>query len=79
MSRKISKITELHVECLHGGDDRGETGYGMTIFPQPVALAAAFDPEGLHEIASIISTEMRAVANLYRNADGTARSGSRIV
>ena len=46
----------------------------MTIFPQPVALAAAFDPAMLHEIATIIAEEMRAVANLYRNADGTARS-----
>lgn len=45
----------------------------MTVFPQPVALAAAFDIQELHEIATIIGTEMRAVANLYRNADGTAR------
>lgn len=45
----------------------------MTIFPQPVALAAAFDPPMLHEIATIIAEEMRAVSNLYRNADGSAR------
>lgn len=61
------------IECLHGGDDRGETGYGMTIFPQPIALAAAFDTIMLNEIATIIGLEMRAVSNLYRTADGTAR------
>jgi len=60
-------------ECLHGGVDRGETQYGMTVFPQPLALAAAFDTHMHHEIASIISEEMRAASNMYRQADGTAR------
>lgn len=63
----------MPAECLHGGDDRGETHYGMTVFPQPVGLAAAFDRSMLHDIASIISDEMRAVSNLYRNTDGSAR------
>ena len=61
-------------ECLHGGVDLGETHYGMTLFPQPLGLAAAFDPPMLHEIAGIISEEMRAASNMYRQADGTARS-----
>ena len=60
-------------ECLHGGVDLGETHYGMTSFPQPIALAAAFDRKMLHAIASMVSDEMRAVSNLYRQADGTAR------
>ena len=61
-------------ECLHGGVDTGETGYGTTSFPQPLSLAATFDRKLLHQIASMISDEMRAISNLYRQADGTARS-----
>ncbi len=45
----------------------------MTVFPQPLGLAAAFDKDMLHEIAGIISEEMRAASNMYRQADGTAR------
>ena len=60
-------------ECLHGGVDTGETKYGMTSFPQAISLAAAFDRDMLYDIASMISDEMRAVANLYRQADGSAR------
>jgi beta-glucosidase len=54
----------LPAECLHGGDDRGETQYGMTVFPQPIALAAAFDKDMMYEIAGIISEEMRAASNM---------------
>ena len=60
-------------ECLHGGVDTGETGYGTTSFPQPISLAATFDRRLLHEIAGMIGDEMRAISNLYRQADGTAR------
>ena len=47
--------------------------YGMTSFPQPIGLAAAFDRELLYEIAGIIGDEMRAVANLYYEAQGIVR------
>lgn len=45
----------------------------MTSFPQPLGLAAAFDREMLHEVASLIAEEMRAASNLYRRADKSAR------
>ena len=62
-------------ECLHGGTDTdmGGVHYGMTSFPQPIGLAAAFDREMLYEIAGIISDEMRAVGNLYYEAQGIVR------
>lgn len=69
----LLKLQLLFAECLHGGVDTGETRYGMTSFPQPLALAATFDRDLLHDIAVVISEEMRAVSNLYREADGTAR------
>ncbi len=66
-------MVRFPAEWVHGGNDRGETSYGMTVFPQPLGLAAAFDKDMLHEIAGIISEEMRAASNMYRQADGTAR------
>lgn len=63
-------------ECLHGGTDTDTTGgvhYGMTSFPQPIGLAAAFDRELVYEIAGIIGDEMRAVGNLYYEAQGIVR------
>lgn len=71
---QLMKGKLLVSECLHGGVDTGETGYGTTSFPQPLSLAATFDRKLLHQIASMISDEMRAISNLYRQADGTARS-----
>ena len=42
-------------ECLHGVARAGVA----TMFPQPIGMAASFDTEQLHEIASIIGDEAR--------------------
>jgi beta-glucosidase len=46
-------------ECLHGV---GRAGVA-TVFPQPIGLAAMFDESFMKEIASAISTEVRAKYN----------------
>jgi beta-glucosidase len=46
-------------ECLHGV---GRAGIA-TVFPQPIGLAAMFDTPFLKEIATVISTEVRAKYN----------------
>ncbi len=46
-------------ECLHGV---GRAGIA-TVFPQPIGLAAMFDESFMKEIASAISTEVRAKYN----------------
>ncbi len=43
-------------ECLHGLARAGRA----TVFPQAIGLAATFDPELLHKIATAISDEARA-------------------
>jgi beta-glucosidase len=47
-------------EALHGVARAGRA----TVFPQAIALAATFDPDLVHEIASAISDEARAKFNL---------------
>jgi beta-glucosidase len=42
-------------EALHGVAQRR-----ATVFPEPIGLAAAFDPELVHRVADVISTEARA-------------------
>ena len=44
---------------------------GATLFPQPIALAATFDPALLEDVASIISDEMRAWSNVVYTWNGT--------
>ena len=63
----------LHVECLHGAVDWGGLSGGTISFPQPLGLAATFDRQLVHQIATIISDEMRATSNLYTQQDGTVR------
>lgn len=43
---------------------------GATIFPQPLALAATFDPQLVHAIATAISDELRAKDNLQFGSSG---------
>ena len=53
-------------ECLHGvvpTDPRVPT----TVFPQAIGLASTWDPGLIHEVASAISDEGRALANRYDN------------
>ena len=46
----------IHDEALHGAQ------WGMaTCFPQPIALAASFDDELIHQVADVIGKECRAV------------------
>ncbi len=47
-------------ECLHGV---GRSGDKVTVFPQAIALAAAFDEEAMEKMGDIVSTEARAIYN----------------
>ncbi len=47
-------------EALHGV---ARTPEKVTVFPQAIALAATFDPEGLQRVGDIASTEGRALFN----------------
>lgn len=44
-----------------------------TFFPQPIGLAATWDTEFMHDVASIISEEMRAISNEQFKQDKTYR------
>jgi len=46
-------------ECLHGVARAGTA----TVFPQPIALASAFDPELISQIGRVVSDEARARYN----------------
>ncbi len=48
-------------ECLHG---IGRSEENVTVFPQPIGMAATFNPQALLETAQMISDEGRAVYNL---------------
>ncbi|MDE6339734.1 MAG: glycoside hydrolase family 3 C-terminal domain-containing protein, partial [Muribaculaceae bacterium] len=48
-------------ECLHGIGKIGD--YKVTVFPQPVGLAATWDAEGIRDMASCIADEGRAIYN----------------
>jgi beta-glucosidase len=59
-------IPRLHVpaydwwsEALHGVANAGTA----TVFPEPIGLAATFDPPLIHEMAVVIGTEARAKHN----------------
>ncbi|MFZ1087107.1 MAG: glycoside hydrolase family 3 C-terminal domain-containing protein [Terracidiphilus sp.] len=52
-------------ESLHG-----VLTYGTTEFPEPVGLAATFDPAAIHKMAEVISTEGR-----IKNAQAVRRNG----
>lgn len=47
-------------ECLHGV---GRSTEHVTVFPQPIGLAATFNPDELQRAADMISSEGRAVYN----------------
>lgn len=47
-------------ECLHG---IGRTDYKVTVFPQAIGMAAAWNKELMKEVASAISDEGRAIYN----------------
>jgi beta-glucosidase len=69
MVNRASAIPRLGVpaynwwsEALHGVATPGAT----TVFPEPVGLAASFDPALVHEMANAISTEARVRYNRER-------------
>jgi beta-glucosidase len=47
-------------EALHGAVIRSRA----TVFPEPVGLAATFDPELVHQMGTVISTEARVEYNM---------------
>ena len=49
-------------ECLHGVARAG----AATVFPQAIGMAASFDTELMHEVATAISDEARAKYNEYK-------------
>ncbi len=55
-------------ECLHGVARSKER---VTVFPQPIGLAATFNPEELQKAADMISDEARAVYNASVKAGNT--------
>ncbi|KAA6299864.1 MAG: beta-glucosidase, partial [Candidatus Ordinivivax streblomastigis] len=48
-------------ECLHGVGRANE--YKVTVFPQAIGMAAAWDDAGLHQVAAAIAEEGRAIYN----------------
>lgn len=54
-------------ECLHGVARSGVA----TVFPQAIAMAASFNTELMHEVATAISDEARAKYNEYRKFGST--------
>ena len=54
-------------ECLHGVARAGTA----TVFPQAIAMAASFDEELMHEVATAISDEARAKYNEYKKFGDT--------
>ena len=49
-------------ECLHGVARQG----AATVFPQAIGMAASFDTDMMHTVATVISDEARAKYNEYR-------------
>ena len=67
MVNRASAIPRLGVpaynwwsEALHGAVIRSRA----TVFPEPIGLAATFDPALVHEMATVISTEARVEYNM---------------
>ncbi len=64
----------LRAECLHGVWDLfGDAGNAPTVFPAPIALAAAFDAPLLARVAGAIADETRAKANIYLARENKVR------
>lgn len=60
-------------ECLHGMWMPWDNAKAATLFPQPIGLAATWDTDFMHDVASIISEEMRAINNEQYKQDKTYR------
>ena len=53
-------------EALHGAANMGN----VTVFPEPVGMAASFNPELLYKVFDAASTEFRAQYNKRMHQDG---------
>ncbi len=53
-------------EALHGAANMGN----VTVFPEPVAMAASFNPDLLYKVFDVASTEFRAQYNKRMYQDG---------
>ncbi len=51
-------------EALHGVANNGNA----TVFPEPVGLASAFNPELMHQVGHVVGVEGRAKYNDYANS-----------
>lgn len=59
-----------HTECLHGFWEPDPSAKPPTLFPQPLAMAAAFDRDLVRRSFDAIADEMRAKNNAVRAARG---------
>jgi len=59
-------------ESLHGAIGAVPT----TNFPEPIGLAASFDPQLIHDVAGAISTEVRALHTLGRQTGHLGKIGT---
>jgi len=78
MMNNTPAIPRLHIpeydwwnEALHGVARSGVA----TVFPQPIGMAATFDDSLLHQVATAISDEARAMYNAAMKKDYHARFG----
>jgi beta-glucosidase len=78
MMNNTPAIPRLHIpeydwwnEALHGVARSGIA----TVFPQPIGMAATFDDTLLHQVATAISDEARAMYNAAMKKDYHARFG----
>ena len=53
-------------EALHGAANQGN----VTVFPEPIAMAASFNPDLLYKVFDVASTEFRAQYNKRMYQDG---------
>ncbi|MDE6335917.1 MAG: hypothetical protein K2L34_05040 [Muribaculaceae bacterium] len=58
-------------ECLHGVGKIAD--YKVTVFPQPIGLAATWDEEGVLKVADCIAEEGRAIVWRTGGCDGSRR------
>jgi beta-glucosidase len=66
MQHYLVNETRLKIPALmHNEALNGVVSAGFTAFPSPIALAAAWDPEAVQDMADIMRRQMRAVGMLH--------------
>lgn len=80
MGTTAPTIERLHIPAMWGWN---QSLHGVvwneptTMFPVNIGMAATFDPPLIHDVASTIGDEARAVYNLVRTTPGTPFTGGR--